>query len=301
MKYKAFILCNAVFLLYYLSQLVPLNDFVMALLVSLLIFVVPGFGWIGLFKKRITNSVVFIFYVLLFSTIVITLVLLILQLTHIEPSPILCLVGLIVFTNVGLCLSRPISFTQTQEISKNTFLTAVVLMVLIFCCIYTGMKSIPALRDLDGEHQGTAYGFIYELKPYLTSDILPVVYYFSHPALTNFYNAYSILFFGKIDEQKYYYDTAKNTERILQLDPREEINFQLKGLTYKAVNINNSDYFLSVTDPISKRIQHQSTLSKNKLVNYLYEQDRRKFDENPQIFSTRASNIIASIFIFGCS
>jgi len=295
---KYLILCNTAFLLYFLSVSFAANDLMMAALVNMLIFVVPGLGWVGLLKNKITDSSAFLFYMFLFSIIAHLVLLIGHRLLGIEPKPMSFLTGLFVLTNAGIFFSKPTAPPSILNSEKNGFSAAIVTMCLIFVCIVTGMKLIPALGDQDGEHQGTAYGLIYELKPYFTYDILPIPYYFSHPTLTNFTNAYSILLFGELNDFKYYYETAKNTEKILQLGQREEMNFQLKDLSYQAVNINNSDYFLSVTDPIDKNIIFQAELSKANLIEYLYEQDRRKFNENPQIFSTRVSNIFASLFIF---
>ena len=82
------------------------------------------------------------------------------------------LIGLFVLTNAGIFFSRPIAPPRILNMNKNGYIAAIVAMCLIFACIVTGMKLIPALDDQDGEHQGTAYGLMHELKPYFTGRLM---------------------------------------------------------------------------------------------------------------------------------
>jgi len=96
---KYFFLCNTIFLLYFLSALLQIDDFFMAALINFLIFVVPGLGWVGLLKNKITDSIAFLFFMFLFSIIAISLLLIGNRLLGFEPKPMNFLLGLFVLTN----------------------------------------------------------------------------------------------------------------------------------------------------------------------------------------------------------
>ena len=61
------VFCNAVFLLYGLHYLLPLHNFILSILINLLIFIVPGIGWIGILKEKVKDSAMILFLIVFFS------------------------------------------------------------------------------------------------------------------------------------------------------------------------------------------------------------------------------------------
>jgi hypothetical protein len=77
------------------------------------------------------------------------------------------------------------------------------------------------MEDLDNEAQGTAYGLINHLKPYMVTN-RRMIYYFAHPPLLHFYIGATSLFCGKLEELSYYYKAAKRAETQLGMKISED-------------------------------------------------------------------------------
>jgi len=289
-------ICNLFFLLCFLYYVLPFNDFFMAFLINVLILIAPGLGWIGFLKNRIKDTVALSFLTVFLSTIIFVLLTAVYRLLNIAPGPLSYLISTTVLTNVGLLLSNPLFVLGAGYFNKTKMTAIAACVLLIYGFIYWGMKSVPHFRDLDGEHQGTAYGLMHELKPYLTSDIVVSPFYFAHPPLTNFYNACSILFFDKLNDYRYFFDSAKNTERVLKTNPGEALSIKTGDRLYRIVNLDNGFFGREME---GEEELPWNVLPRKKIVRFIYDQDRSQFERNPQVFPARASNIFASIFIFG--
>ena len=253
------IFCNAIFLLYSLHYFLHFSNFTLSLLINLLIFIVPGIGWIGILKKRVKNSVMLLFFIVCFSLIILMTGLVGHHTFSIESSSLTFLIYLCIITNLGIFLSRNSDTLQFFIGKKKEFLVLILCSFLIYGCMYYGAREIPPLVDLDLEIPGPAYGLIYELKPYLTTNMNEYLN-FSHPPLANFYCAYGILFLDKMEKFKFYYDSAKQAEKILKSKPNEEST-------------------------------HEITLS-------IFENDKKLFLQRNLLFEVRLANIFISVLIF---
>ncbi|MBZ0167088.1 MAG: hypothetical protein K8I00_09800, partial [Candidatus Omnitrophica bacterium] len=135
---------------------------------------------------------------------------------------------------------------------------------------------------------------IHELKPYLTSDIIASPYYFAHPTMSNLFNAYSTLLLGRLEDYRYFYDLAKQTERVLHLSPGQEMPVRL-GEERGTLLCLDPQTFVFTTMWDNEMIDRP--FSRQRLVEYMAIQDQNLFFENPQPYPARASNVFASLLV----
>ncbi|MGE0268503.1 MAG: hypothetical protein AB7S78_08630 [Candidatus Omnitrophota bacterium] len=290
------LLCNLFLFSNILILYTEAGDFLSALVVTAVIYIVPGLAWIGLIKKHVKDSVFLVFFIFVFSFSVLTIILIGFLAAGINPKPVhfLLLTGMIV--NLGIILTRPAEVFQTFRYDYKETLILWLSLVCIFSCIFVGMKTIPEKLDLDGEHQGTAYGLIHELKPYLTSDdFIGSAFYFAHPPMTNLFNAFSIFLLDKTDDYKYFYDSAVLTEKVLKLSPGEEATAEFMGETVHLRNFNGQYFTLK---KLSGNDLVDYSYTKTGLIEYINWQDQNHFFSRPNVFPARASNIFASLLVF---
>ncbi|MBZ0166637.1 MAG: hypothetical protein K8I00_07490, partial [Candidatus Omnitrophica bacterium] len=208
---------NGTFLAYLLNATFLHNDFLTAVCINLIMFVIPGYAWSRLFRELALDQVSLVFYVFAASAIFLGLAHGLILFFDLAVHPLLFVTFLWTVSVVGL-ITRPANTGKAAPwTGGGKRLWFWMMLGMVFVGLFVGMKTIPALPDHDGEHQGTSYGLIHDMTPYFTYDILPVVHYFSHPTLTSYWNAASILFFGDLERYRHYYVTAHHVENILDL------------------------------------------------------------------------------------
>ncbi len=289
------VLCNFVIVSVFLIQKMPVNDYVASMLITLLIYVVPGLAWAGWLKGRVSDWVGLLFYIFVFSSVSMILLHGLQLLVGIPIVPVRFLSVIVIFVNLGLVLTSPHKIWSDVKVNVPKVCILGMSVICIYSCVYTGMKTLPEMMDLDGEHQGTAYGIMHELKPYLTSDIILSPYYFAHPPLSNIYNAYSTFFLGKLDDYKFYYESALKTEDVLNLKKGESVAIELRGVKHKVSHFDRHHYVLQ---SMNLNDVDMSVQSPEMLVKRISEVDQSRFLSWPRVFPARASNLFASVLVF---
>lgn len=267
------IFCNTIFLLYSLHYFLPLHNFILSISIGLLIFIVPGMGWIGILKEKIKDSIMLLFFIVCFSLGILVAGLVGHYIFRLEPKSLTFLIYLCVITNIGIFLSEGSKTLEFFIGRKKEFLLLILYSFLIYGCVYYGAKKLPSLVDIDAEVPAGTYGLLFELKPYQTSDICPVYFAFCHPPFTTLYSAFGILFLDKADEFRFYYDSAKQAEKTLTNKPREK-------------------------DTATAEINQG--LSKEEEISYLAQNDRKLFflKQKRILFAGRMANLFFCVLIF---
>lgn len=252
--------CNAIFLLYGLHYVLPIHNFTLSILINLIIFIIPGIGWMGMLKEKIKDSIMLVFFTVCFSLGILILGLVGHYVIKLKPESFTFLIYLFAVTNIGIFLSGNSATLKLFMGKKKEFFILIVCSFLIYGYIYYGAERLPGLVDIDLEIPGSTYGLLYVLKPYQTSDISPLYFYFCHPPLTNLYSAFGVLFLDKAQEFKFYYDSAKTAERTFTGNPEND----------------------------------------TRIAAYLAQEDRKVFSQNQKklVFAGRMANIFISLLVF---
>lgn len=288
------IFCNAVLIGLFFAEAWGLNLYTRALLVNLAMYVVPGTGWLGVLRRHISSAVFLLFFQFALSAAALILLHLgFLAAGHV-PDARGFVIGLLVLTNAGIVISRP---AQAFAVLRFDYWRIAILgatLVCVYTCVFAGMRTLPAQLDLDGEHQGTAYGFVHDFRPYLTSDIIASPYYFAHPPLSNIFNAYSTLLLDRLEDYRYFYESARRTERILGLRPGEQEPVTLGRERGSLIYLQGDTY---VFRTMSGNDMLDRPISRRRVFEQLSVPDQNRFFEDPRPFPARASNIFASLFV----
>lgn len=215
-KIKIFLFSNSLFLLYALHYFLRIDIFLMSLLINTMIFILPGLGWIWLFRKRgIEDKIVLLVYCILFSTIVLIMGIFCQWILKLQPSSLFLFLFIFVVTNFGILFAKN-DFFFIQKILKKHISLSILGFLVIYAILFWGAyKVIPPLEDNDLDLQATSYGIMKTFTPFTLTDRL-ILYDFSHPILINFYSAASILFSEKLPEVKFYYDYGLKVKLALK-------------------------------------------------------------------------------------
>ncbi|HXV63968.1 MAG TPA: PA14 domain-containing protein [Vicinamibacteria bacterium] len=150
-----------------------------------------------------------------------------------------------ILTNVGLVavtLSRrlgswsPRFDRRTWTLAGSSFLGSYLLF------FFGAERVVPPQSDHDFEVQGTGYGLLTRLEPFLLTD-RETFYYFAHPLLLHIYVAGSFLYFDEMDHLAYY-DAA--SRRALAAERGEPFEPPATLGDRRIVEVLDSDY---VVDP----------------------------------------------------
>lgn len=283
---------NGVLIALLTADTIGMSAYLKAFLVTLVMYVLPGMSWMGLLKKHVTGTIFYLFYQLILSAGALILVHWGFLMLNQVPSPQSMLLALLAFCNLGVLLTKPANVIVSLGFDAKRFAILALSLVCMYTCLFAGMRHFPGQIDLDGEHQGTAYGIIHEFKPYLTSDIIPSPFYFAHPPLSNIWNAYSTLLMGNLEDYRYFYDRAKDTEKMLRLRPGEEMPVTIGDESGWLIYIQGQSYVFRTlwdNDVLDR------PFSRQRLIEYISMQDQNRFFENPRPFPARVSNIFASL------
>lgn len=219
-KISLVIFSNLIFFLYLLHYFVPLDDFTLSLTINLIIFVLPGSGWIKVFfRKGVSDKVAVIFWIIFLSTVISIAGILIHLAFCVNITSLSQFIYLIVITNIGILISK-FSFSDKKELGfiktfRNCFMVGFIFLAVYAGAYISSTYITPPLEDHDFERQATAYGLIKHLKPYLLTD-RKTIFHFAHPPLMHFYSASTILFSDKLSRMKYYYDITLEGDKLLR-------------------------------------------------------------------------------------
>lgn len=191
--------------------------------IILLVFILPGLGWLGIFIKTQRRSFIEkFFFVFLVSTATMlagNCLLVGLKMQHSFPA---YFIYLAIVINIGVLFSgNNYSIMDSLLIRVDCSKT---IIIIVFICIFIfgyfqAADYIPALPDNTLTAQQAAYGLWNYLKPYTFNDDGFLTYYFAHPPLMNFYAANAIFLSGHMSEVKYYYDYSQIVNRIYKDGP----------------------------------------------------------------------------------
>lgn len=283
---------NAVLFALLCADAAGLNLYLRTVLVTLAMYVVPGMAWMGCLHRHVSGSVFYLFFQFVFSVLGMILVHAAFLATGHVPGPDGFVLGLLVVTNLGIVVTRPGRALTAVGFDARRVVILAMSLVSIYSCLFAGMRHLPGQLDLDGEHQGTAYGIIHEFKPYLTSDIIASPYYFAHPTLSNFFNAYSTLLLGNLEDYRYFYDTAKETERMLALKPGAEIPTVIGEDRGTLLRMRGDIYIFKM---FWRQHLVDRPFSRQRLIEFVSMHDQNRFFDDPRPFPARASNIFAGL------
>jgi hypothetical protein len=207
-----FALCNGVFALYALHYLLPFDPLVLGILANLLVFIVPGLGWLGVLRPRCGDVIAGVLVLNASSLGVLLAASLARWLVGGPVSSAFFFSFLVAVTNVGIAwFPRPpggFGFPGGRTLAAGC-LSA----FLLYGALFLGADRIPSLADLDEEVPGTSYGLVAELRPTMTSN-MGYWFYFAHPPLSNLYTAYSVLFMERLDDMAYYHSAASALDAV---------------------------------------------------------------------------------------
>lgn len=218
-----FVIYNSLIISFLISGKAGIPNFFLTILISLLIFIVPGLSWIGLSKEPEKKNFVDIFFFSFFtSTLIMLLGNFLLVLLKIKSHYLSYLVYILIVVNAGIIFGRRqinVISLVFERIKKKHLLFILIFLFLFVFFYFQAAYYIPPLQDNTLTIQGTAYGLINYLKPYILNDDGMIFYDFAHPLLLHFYGANAILLSGHLQELKYYYDYSQIAKRIQKEGP----------------------------------------------------------------------------------
>ena len=188
-------------------------------------------AWLKVFfKKKYRDPVVSIFYIILFSTITLIVGVAGHIIFRINITPLSQCIYLVIVTNLCFGMSNFTSVNTARSNCKKKR-NYCWLSCIVFLMVYTGsyvsaIHIVPPLEDNDFELQGTAYGIMTRLRPYLLTDRKTTLH-FAHPLLMHFYSGHTILFTGQLDKMRFYYDASFEAQKIMhsELHIDETVSF----------------------------------------------------------------------------
>lgn len=214
-------LCNLIFLFYIIFYVKPSCNLLLSVIINLIVFIVPGLGWFGVFQHKLKDSVYNFLIILLFSTAILFSGILFFFFTHVEINSFYFLIYLIVITNVGILMTKCnilsyLNFNKNWKRYSGILLISILMYFLLF---YSAAEIVPPLEDHDMEIQGTMYGLIHYLRPYMVTN-RDTIFFLAHPLLLHFYSSYAVLFSGSLDNLTYYYIAAKQNIGVKRIPKR---------------------------------------------------------------------------------
>lgn len=222
-KFKLFVICNLVFFLYSLHYLAPVPNLFLSMIINLMMFFLPGICWVSFFNKKIEEIVPFLFLVICISLAIMMSGCLFFYITNTTFSSVTMLISLVLLSNVGIYFSKPLLEVPQIPLNKIRLVELLLLSIILYTILYgSALRIVPPLEDHDSETQGTAYGLMHKLEPYMVTN-RHAVYFFAHPLLLHFYIGNSFLLLDELDEVSYYYDSALEGEKTVDKTNAREL------------------------------------------------------------------------------
>lgn len=313
-KIRLIIFSDVIFLLYFLHYFVSLDNFTLSLLINLIVFILPGIGWVNVFFRRgISDQVAAIFWIVFISSSAFILGIIIHPVFRINLTSFTQLIYIVFITNIGILISQfPIRRQKQIDFIKS--LSGYLAPVIIFLAVYAGsyigsVYNSRPLEDHDFERQATAYGLLKHFKPYLLTD-RKTIFYLAHPPLMHFYSAYTILLSDKLDRMKYYYYTALEGEKLLKGEFRVGESFCFsdpRGLDMCAKITGIKDGYLKFAPRVPAQIEtdYNGFISadndmldtdtfRNARLWRLIKEEYNYFRNQPHLLETRMANFLFS-------
>jgi hypothetical protein len=175
---------------------------------ALVVLVLPGLAWSGLFRATPLSPARLAVAVIGLSAISLSGGLAVGAVFAPPPSPWPFLVWTLVATNLGAVWSGGL---PKLDPGRPWLALGAVALAGFLATAGAALRLVPPLEDHDMEVRGTAYGLASDLKPYFTSNreqFLPM----SHPLLFNAIVTGTLLVTHEIDAVKPSYDSAKRAE-----------------------------------------------------------------------------------------
>jgi len=267
-----------------------------------LIFILPGLGWIGVLKERVQDRLMLLFFIVFFSLVALWFGLGLLHLLGLAPSLNNLLFYLLVITNLGIFLTHDRQTLAYLIGEPRAFFRRMFYSFFIFGILFMGVIRFPVLEDYDDEIPGTAYGLIYEFKPYLAYNLPEKYFYFAHPPLVNMYSAAGLLLLDRLETMKFYYDSAKAAEKILASQPGEIHQFYLPSPNedgtqkVEVKNINNRQFRVVITGPTETSFQEK--VNRDDLTLLFSDRDRLHFYELGLELNVRIGTMFIAVLLF---
>lgn len=291
---------------------VVIFDFVWikSLYINMVLFVCPGAAWSWLFKRLsgYTNTVIHLVLTVFFSLIICFVSLLLHHLLHISVTITSHLLVIGLATNIGVIWGKPLpGLKQFQKV-----LIMFCLVIHILACLFSTYTGDTPFEDSDLDLQGTAYGLIHSLNPRMLSD-RKTIFNFSHPLLSAFCAANSILVFGDLDNLKYYFDASIYAEKVYEDRPVVGrkitlVNTDNKKEDFYIVKIKENEVLLDKEIHENIAYDYGKVLPANKWIEYdlikkariwhLITQCYQKFLEKPYLLSTRNPQFLFTALTF---
>lgn len=175
---------------------------------GLLVLVLPGTGWLGLFRRAPLSPAALALAVTGMSTLSTLGALLVTAAPPGPPSRGLAVAWTVLFLNAGLVWKGAPG--PLQENVRWRLLGAVAAVGFLVASLFA-LYVVPPLEDHDMEVRDTAWGLAADWKPYLLTNRQLYVQA-SHPVLFHFHVAECLLFTGEIAATKADYDAARRAE-----------------------------------------------------------------------------------------
>ena len=223
---KLFLFFNLVFLIYFFHRYLFLPNSALSILINLMIFIIPGYCYANFFKNKISDLISIIFLTICISTIILISGCLFFYVFKITLSPVNFLLFLIIITNTGLLILKLLNHNINRNIKLKFLTFTLIFTAILYLSLYiSATRIVPPLEDHDMEAQGTAFGIMHYLKPYMVTN-RGTVYYFAHPLLLHFYIGNTFLFLNELDDLSYYYKSAISAEKELEENNSKELLFK---------------------------------------------------------------------------
>jgi len=224
---KLFILCNLIFLAYYLHyfiHFIPNSAF--SIVINLMIFIIPGYCWAVFFKEKTNDIICIIFLTVCISSLILISGCVLFYISRIKISSVNMLIYLFLVSNIGIFLPKRTENLLKRKMQFKHLFFILIFSILIYSILYMGAtRYVPPLEDHDMETQGTAYGIMHYLKPHMVTN-RGTVYFFAHPLMLHFYIGYTSLFLDQLDGLSYYYQSAISAEKELTEKKSKEMLFK---------------------------------------------------------------------------
>jgi hypothetical protein len=214
----AFIICNLPFLFLAISPKKPEPSLLLSITINLIIFIIPGLGWLGALRIKQDSAVEIFFKTLFVSSAIVLCVNVATSLIYRDVTFSNYLSFLILLTNAGLILfghklDLRDMIKRAARVGKWA-MPFLLCLAMLYIFLYSQTARIPPLKDNTLTIQGTAYGLINRLKPYILKDDGMTTYDLAHPTLLHFYAADAILLNNHLNELKYYYDYSLEAAKV---------------------------------------------------------------------------------------
>jgi hypothetical protein len=133
------------------------------------------------------------------------------------------LIFMVLLSNIGILLSGKVIEIPEIKVKVVRLINLLLVSTILYSILYiSALNFVPPLEDQDSEVQGTAYGLMHELEPYMVTN-RQTVYFFAHPLLHHFYIGNAFLFLDELDEVSYYHDSALEAKGSIEKGAAREL------------------------------------------------------------------------------